>query len=184
MDVVSLGIGQDAQANFFHPERQDPRRTGADGVPVSRITIEGANTRHSLEWLPRPRHGIPCPDCLTLQHRIEKTAYSLAGSGGCSITQAGFLGELGPSQRRLTTAAADRRPGAPVGLRLIRCPHNERRMSLTFALFAYTIGTGLCRWGSCNSRPRSPFSEAFSKLKAEKEVTERCGGGLRRSSYG
>jgi methylmalonyl-CoA mutase cobalamin-binding subunit len=34
LDVVSLGTDQDAQANFFHPERQDPRRTGAGGVPV------------------------------------------------------------------------------------------------------------------------------------------------------
>jgi len=34
LDVISLGIDQDAQANFFHPKRQDPRRTGAGGVPV------------------------------------------------------------------------------------------------------------------------------------------------------
>lgn len=34
LDVVSLGIDQDAQENFFHPERRDPRRTGAGGVPV------------------------------------------------------------------------------------------------------------------------------------------------------
>jgi hypothetical protein len=34
LDVISLGIDQEAQANFFHPERQDPRRTGAGGVPV------------------------------------------------------------------------------------------------------------------------------------------------------
>ena len=34
LDVISLGIDQDAQANFFHPERQNPRRTGAGGVPV------------------------------------------------------------------------------------------------------------------------------------------------------
>jgi len=34
VDVVSLGIDQDAQENFFHPERQDPRRRGAGGVPV------------------------------------------------------------------------------------------------------------------------------------------------------
>ncbi len=34
LDVVSLGIDQDAQANFFHPERQNPRRRGAGGVPV------------------------------------------------------------------------------------------------------------------------------------------------------
>ena len=34
LDVISLGIDQDAQANFFHPDRQDPRRTGAGGVPV------------------------------------------------------------------------------------------------------------------------------------------------------
>jgi hypothetical protein len=32
--VISLGTDQDAQENFFHPERQDPRRTGAGGVPV------------------------------------------------------------------------------------------------------------------------------------------------------
>jgi methylmalonyl-CoA mutase cobalamin-binding subunit len=34
LDVISLGIDQDAQENFFHPERQDPRRTGAGGVPI------------------------------------------------------------------------------------------------------------------------------------------------------
>ena len=34
LDVISLGIDQDAQANFFHPERQKPRSTGAGGVPV------------------------------------------------------------------------------------------------------------------------------------------------------
>ena len=34
LDVVSLGIDQDAQENFFHPERQEARRAGAGGVPV------------------------------------------------------------------------------------------------------------------------------------------------------
>ena len=34
LDVISLGIDQDAQENFFHPERQDPRQKGAGGVPV------------------------------------------------------------------------------------------------------------------------------------------------------
>ncbi len=34
LDVISLGIDQDAQENFFHPERQDIRRRGAGGVPV------------------------------------------------------------------------------------------------------------------------------------------------------
>jgi methylmalonyl-CoA mutase cobalamin-binding subunit len=34
LDVISLGIDQDAQASFFHPERQNPRRRGAGGVPV------------------------------------------------------------------------------------------------------------------------------------------------------
>jgi hypothetical protein len=34
LDVISLGIDQDAQENFFHPERQDRDRTGAGGVPV------------------------------------------------------------------------------------------------------------------------------------------------------
>jgi hypothetical protein len=34
LDVISLGIDQDAQEHFFHPERQDPRRKGAGGVPV------------------------------------------------------------------------------------------------------------------------------------------------------
>lgn len=36
LDIISLGIDQDAQENFFHPERQDPRRKGAGGVPVRR----------------------------------------------------------------------------------------------------------------------------------------------------
>lgn len=34
LDVISLGIDQDAQENFYRPERQDPRRKGAGGVPV------------------------------------------------------------------------------------------------------------------------------------------------------
>jgi hypothetical protein len=34
LDVISLGTDQDAQENFFHPERQDARRSGAGGVPV------------------------------------------------------------------------------------------------------------------------------------------------------
>jgi methylmalonyl-CoA mutase cobalamin-binding subunit len=34
LDVISLGIDHDAQVNFFHPDRRDPRRTGAGGVPV------------------------------------------------------------------------------------------------------------------------------------------------------
>ncbi len=34
LDVISLGIDQEAQENFFHPERQNKRRTGAGGVPV------------------------------------------------------------------------------------------------------------------------------------------------------
>ena len=34
LDCVSLGTDQDAQASFFHPERQDPRTRGAGGVPV------------------------------------------------------------------------------------------------------------------------------------------------------
>jgi hypothetical protein len=34
LDLISLGTDQDAQENFFHPERQDIRRTGAGGVPV------------------------------------------------------------------------------------------------------------------------------------------------------
>jgi methylmalonyl-CoA mutase cobalamin-binding subunit len=34
LDVISLGIDQDAQENFFHPERQDKLRHGAGGVPV------------------------------------------------------------------------------------------------------------------------------------------------------
>jgi hypothetical protein len=34
LDLISLGIDQEAQENFFHPERQDVRRKGAGGVPV------------------------------------------------------------------------------------------------------------------------------------------------------
>jgi len=34
LDVISLGIDQDAQENFYHPDRQDARRKGAGGVPV------------------------------------------------------------------------------------------------------------------------------------------------------
>ncbi len=34
LDLISLGTDQDAQENFFHPERQDSRQKGAGGVPA------------------------------------------------------------------------------------------------------------------------------------------------------
>jgi methylmalonyl-CoA mutase cobalamin-binding subunit len=34
VDVISLGIDQNAQEHFFHPERMDPSQDGAGGVPV------------------------------------------------------------------------------------------------------------------------------------------------------
>jgi methylmalonyl-CoA mutase cobalamin-binding subunit len=34
IDVISLGIDQEAQENFFHSERQNSRQKGAGGVPV------------------------------------------------------------------------------------------------------------------------------------------------------
>lgn len=34
LDIISLGTDQDAQEFFFHPEKQDPRRRGAGGVPI------------------------------------------------------------------------------------------------------------------------------------------------------
>jgi methylmalonyl-CoA mutase cobalamin-binding subunit len=37
IDVISLGIDQDAQENFFHPENQNPRKKGAGGVPVRSV---------------------------------------------------------------------------------------------------------------------------------------------------
>ena len=37
LDLISLGTDQDAQENFFHPDRQDPRRKGAGGVPARTV---------------------------------------------------------------------------------------------------------------------------------------------------
>lgn len=34
VDVISLGLDQNAQEHFFHPERMDPSQDGAGGVPV------------------------------------------------------------------------------------------------------------------------------------------------------
>jgi hypothetical protein len=34
LDVISLGIDQEAQENFFYPNRQKPGRAGAGGVPI------------------------------------------------------------------------------------------------------------------------------------------------------
>jgi hypothetical protein len=34
LDIISLATDQDAQENFLHPDRQDPSRMGAGGVPV------------------------------------------------------------------------------------------------------------------------------------------------------
>ena len=37
LDVISIGIDQDAQQNFFHPDRQNQRARGAGGVPVRSV---------------------------------------------------------------------------------------------------------------------------------------------------
>lgn len=34
LDVISLGVDQNTQEHFFHPEEMDPRQDGAGGVPV------------------------------------------------------------------------------------------------------------------------------------------------------
>jgi methylmalonyl-CoA mutase cobalamin-binding subunit len=34
IDIISIAPDQDAQENFFHPERQDPKAKGAGGVPL------------------------------------------------------------------------------------------------------------------------------------------------------
>ncbi len=34
IDIISVAPDQDAQENFFHPERQDPKASGAGGVPL------------------------------------------------------------------------------------------------------------------------------------------------------
>ncbi len=34
LDIISLGPDQNAQENFFHPEKMDPEQDGAGGVPV------------------------------------------------------------------------------------------------------------------------------------------------------
>ena len=61
LDVISLGIDQDAQENFFHPERQDRaahgrgRRAGAQrrrlpralrGLPVRQLPADAHLFRH------------------------------------------------------------------------------------------------------------------------------------------
>ena len=42
LDVISLGIDQDAQENFFHPERQNPRSKapGAHQCGLPAITVQ------------------------------------------------------------------------------------------------------------------------------------------------
>ncbi|MBN1202426.1 MAG: cobalamin B12-binding domain-containing protein [Anaerolineae bacterium] len=55
LDVISLGADQDAQAHFFHPVRQDPRRTGAGGVPFRTeddlVTLYEASRRGNFPLL-------------------------------------------------------------------------------------------------------------------------------------
>ena len=60
LDVISLGIDQDAQENFFHPERQDARRKGAGGVPVRSVDdyrVLFAASRHGNYPLMRTYSG-------------------------------------------------------------------------------------------------------------------------------
>ena len=37
LDIISIAPDQDAQENFLHPERQDPSRRGAGGVPIRNV---------------------------------------------------------------------------------------------------------------------------------------------------
>ena len=47
LDVISLGIDQDAQENFYHPERQDPRRRGAGACRCAPQKITRRSTRQA-----------------------------------------------------------------------------------------------------------------------------------------
>ena len=56
LDVISLGADQDAQENIFHPERQDPRRKGAGGVPFrSEDDLRALHQACLLYTSPSPR---------------------------------------------------------------------------------------------------------------------------------
>ena len=74
LDVLSLGIDQDAQENFFRPERQDARRTGAGGVPVRepehyRMLFEASRCGN----LPLMRTYSGCDDFIALARMYVDT---------------------------------------------------------------------------------------------------------------
>ncbi len=77
LDVISLGTDQDAQANFLHPERQDPARTGAGGVPVRRSEDFSALYEASRTGnCPLLRTYAGCDDLLRLAEMYVDTIHN------------------------------------------------------------------------------------------------------------
>ena len=77
LDVISLGTDQDAQANFFHPERQDPARRGAGGVPVRSAedyrALYAASRRGNYPLL---RTYSGCDDFIPLAELYQETIHN------------------------------------------------------------------------------------------------------------
>ena len=74
LDIISLGIDQDAQENFFHPERQDPRRKGAGGVPVrNREDYEALYAASRRGNLPLLRTYSGTDDFIAMAQMVSET---------------------------------------------------------------------------------------------------------------
>jgi hypothetical protein len=77
LDVISLGIDQDAQENFFHPERQDPRRKGAGGVPVrTRADYQALSTASRRGNYPLMRTYSGTDDFIPLAEMYMETIHN------------------------------------------------------------------------------------------------------------
>ncbi|MHB1295003.1 MAG: cobalamin B12-binding domain-containing protein [Anaerolineae bacterium] len=104
IDVISLGTDQDAQANFYHPERQDARRTGAGGVPVRtpedyRLLYEASRTGN----YPLLRTYAGSDDLLRLAEMYQDTIHN----AWCAVPVYWFNRMDGRGPHALATSVAE-----------------------------------------------------------------------------
>jgi methylmalonyl-CoA mutase cobalamin-binding subunit len=87
LDVISLGTDQDAQENFFHPERQDPRRKARGGCPSVRRMITapcirraGAETSRCCERIQAPMISSDSLRCMWIRSTSPGAPSRCSGS--------------------------------------------------------------------------------------------------------
>jgi methylmalonyl-CoA mutase cobalamin-binding subunit len=104
VDVISLGLDQNAQEHFFHPQRMDPAQDGAGGVPVRSVD----DLRLLAEAARRGNHPLMrCYSGTNDLVRFGRVLQETIGNAWCVVPVFWYSELDGRSRRPLAEAIAE-----------------------------------------------------------------------------